>query len=84
MGGDALAVVDHRLRVHGVEGLRVIDASIMPRTVGANPNATTVMIAEKGAAMLLQDAAQASSNAATASNSEVAAATPPLTKEQML
>ena len=49
-------VVDARLRVHGVAGLRVIDASIMPRVVAANPNAAVVMIGEKGAAMILEDA----------------------------
>ena len=49
MGVDSLAVVDDRLRVHGVSGLRVIDASIMPRITSGNTNAPTVMIAEQGA-----------------------------------
>jgi choline dehydrogenase len=55
MGSDALAVVDDRLRVHGVAGLRVIDAAIMPRIISGNTNAPTVMIAEKGAEMVLAD-----------------------------
>jgi choline dehydrogenase len=49
MGHDALAVVDDRLRVHGIDALRVIDASVMPRITSGNTNAPTVMIAERGA-----------------------------------
>lgn len=57
MGPDALSsVVDSRLRVHGVAGLRVIDASVFPRITSGNTNAPTVMVAEKGAQMVLDDA----------------------------
>jgi choline dehydrogenase len=55
MGNDPLAVVSDRLEVHGVKGLRVIDASVMPRITSGNTNAPTVMIAEKGAAFVLED-----------------------------
>ena len=57
MGGDSRSVVDERLRVRGVEGLRVIDASVMPRIVSTNTNAAAILIGEKGAALVLEDAA---------------------------
>ncbi|CBL46804.1 Alcohol dehydrogenase [gamma proteobacterium HdN1] len=54
MGNDAMAVVDATLRVHGVEGLRVVDSSIMPTITGSNIHAPTVMIAERGAQLMLE------------------------------
>jgi choline dehydrogenase-like flavoprotein len=55
MGPDPMAVVDHRLRVHGISGLRVIDASVMPTMVSGNTNAASLMIGEKGEAMVIED-----------------------------
>ena len=52
MGSHPMSVVDDELRVHGIDALRVIDASVMPAVTSTNTNAPTIMIAEKGAAMI--------------------------------
>ena len=63
MGPGALDVVDHELRVHGVQGLRVVDASVMPRVVSGNTNAPTIMIGEKAADLIKAAAARPAAHA---------------------
>ncbi|MFG1288181.1 GMC family oxidoreductase [Xanthobacter versatilis] len=63
---DPMAVVDERLRVYGIDGLRVIDASVMPTITSGNTNTPTAMIAEKGARLAIEDAAQGASTATAA------------------
>ena len=63
MGNDPLAVVDERLRVHGLTGLRIADASVMPTIISGNTSVPCMMIGEKCASMILQDLeAQASAD----------------------
>ena len=55
MGTDRMSVVDPRLRVHGIQGLRVVDGSVMPKIVAANTNIPIVMIAARAADFILED-----------------------------
>jgi choline dehydrogenase-like flavoprotein len=71
MGHDEMAVVDPRLRVHGIDGLRVIDASIMPKLISGNTQAPSIMIGEKGAALVLESD-DASSARARPTNGQMA------------
>ena len=56
MGNDSMAVVNDRLQVHGLKGLRVVDASIMPTIISGNTNAASIMIGEKGADLVKERA----------------------------
>jgi len=72
MGNDAMAVVDARLRMHGIEGLRVVDCSVMPTLVSGNTHAPVVVVAEKAVDMIREDHAARRRGAAS-----VAASTQP-------
>ena len=58
-GADHTAVVDHRLRAHGLAGLRIVDASVFPALTSGNTNAPVIMVAEKAAELMLEDARHA-------------------------
>lgn len=69
MGSDAMAVVDHQLRVRGLHGLRVVDSSVMPTLPASNTNAASIMIGEKAADIVLQDEACPTSSTLVQSSS---------------
>jgi choline dehydrogenase-like flavoprotein len=66
MGTDSSAVVDSRLRVHGMQGLRIVDASVMPSIVRGNTNAAAIMIAERAADFILPPSTSSATRAVTA------------------
>lgn len=70
-GSDPMAVVDEKLRVYGLDGIRVVDGSVMPKITGGNPNAPIVMIAEKAADMIKQDWPRGSSRMTASTKDEL-------------